>query len=233
MDVPAQPAPIAPFARDEDLIEGVRADGVPRWRVYPWPGETLVLGRGSRADREVHLERCRADGIELRRRRGGGCAVLLDRGNAVVSAVFPLPGMGRIDRAWRIGLDWLRAGLAGAGCPGIRVRGISDLARDDRKVGGSCLYRARDLVFFTASLLVRADPERIERYLKHPPREPGYRAGRSHRDFVTSLGGPEATAAGLARDLARSLAETAPEIPGFSAWDEAILVPDDPRGMPV
>ncbi len=27
----------------------------------------------------------------------------------------------------------------------------------------------------------------IERYIKHPVRQPGYRANRKHRDFVTSL----------------------------------------------
>ena len=35
---------------------------------------------------------------------------------------------------------------------------------------------------------VDLDPDRIARYLKHPSREPEYRGGRSHRDFLIGLG---------------------------------------------
>jgi lipoate-protein ligase A len=36
--------------------------------------------------------------------------------------------------------------------------------------------------------LINADLSLIDRYLKHPPREPDYRRGRSHLDFVMSVG---------------------------------------------
>jgi hypothetical protein len=42
----------------------------------------------------------------------------------------------------------------------------------------------------------------MERYLAHPPREPGYRRGRRHRDFVGSIGG---STAALARSLEQTL----------------------------
>ena len=40
----------------------------------------------------------------------------------------------------------------------------------------------------------------IEKYLRHPPREPDYRAQRDHSDFVTNLNLPR-------EDLARALCE--------------------------
>ena len=36
-------------------------------------------------------------------------------------------------------------------------------------------------------LNISEDAEVFEHYLKHPVKEPDYRKGRSHKDFVTSL----------------------------------------------
>jgi lipoate-protein ligase A len=43
-------------------------------------------------------------------------------------------------------------------------------------------------VYYSASLLVKPDVSLVERYLRHPPREPEYRRGRSHREFMGALG---------------------------------------------
>jgi lipoate-protein ligase A len=69
----------------------------------------------------------------------------------------------------------------------VHQAGISDLARDDRKVGGACIYRSRGLLYYSATVLVDPDITRITRYLAHPPREPDYRRGRAHADFVLGL----------------------------------------------
>ena len=69
----------------------------------------------------------------------------------------------------------------------VHREGISDLAVEDRKVGGSCVYRARDLLYCATTLLCDPALGAIERYLRHPPREPEYRRGRKHRDFLGSL----------------------------------------------
>jgi len=43
------------------------------------------------------------------------------------------------------------------------------------------------LLYYSASLLVNAQLSLVERYLRHPPREPKYRDGRSHLEFVANL----------------------------------------------
>lgn len=79
------------------------------------------------------------------------------------------------------------AALVRAGFPEVRIRGVSDLAVGEHKIAGSALRLWRDRSLFQLSLLVDVDLELMERYLAQPSREPAYRMGRRHRDFVTTL----------------------------------------------
>jgi lipoate-protein ligase A len=147
----------------------------------------VVLGRGGRPEVELRLERIRRDNVPVLQRPGGGCAVLLDPGNILFAAALPLPGIAGIHRAFaRISL-WLIDRLAQAGVPSVRPAGVSDLALGDRKIGGACMYRTRGLLYYATTLLVNPDLALVERYLRHPPREPEYRQGRPHRLFMGRL----------------------------------------------
>lgn len=178
---------IHPWLQDEALLDAVRADGRARWTLRPCDATAIVLGRGSRPEVELRLEAALADGVPVFRRRGGGCAVLLDPGNLIASAALPLPGIGGSKAAFARLSTWLIDALAAAGAPGVTQRGISDLARDDRKVGGSAIYREQGLLYYSSTLLITPDLAAMERWLAHPPREPDYRAGRRHADFVGTL----------------------------------------------
>jgi lipoate-protein ligase A len=176
------------YDRDEALIQAARGGAGPQLDIRRVERTMVVLGRSSRVDRELHLERCRSDGVPVFRRRGGGCAVVLDPGNLVISLATPVPGFGHIDRLWRGLCAWMVAGLERAGVPGVYQDGISDLVLADRKIGGAAMYRARGLVYYSTTLLLAPRVELMARYLPHPPREPDYRRGRAHEDFVGALG---------------------------------------------
>lgn len=175
---------VEPYVLEEDLIAAVAVDGLPRVRVYALEAPALVLGRGSRLGVEARAEAAAALGVPLLRRRGGGCAVVIDPGNLIVAATLRVPGFGDNLAHFARLCRWVTEGLARAGMPGVGQEGTSDLVLGDRKVGGSCIYRGRGLLHFSTTVLLEPDLDLVERLLPHPPREPAYRQGRRHRDFM-------------------------------------------------
>lgn len=183
------------YGMDEALLSGVAESDQPGLDIYRFPYTAVVIGRGGKAELELKSGQIAQDGIPLLRRRGGGCAVVLDPGNLVVSLGLPLSGVGGIRPAFDLISDWLIETLARCGIADIRQQGISDLVLADRKIGGSCIWRTKGLLYYSTTLLVDPKTDLMDRYLKHPPREPEYRQGRDHGSFTTSL-----CAAGLVDD---------------------------------
>ena len=185
---------VTSYAEDEFILQAVARDGQTRIRVYRPERTSVVLGRGSDPDVELDAGACRADGIPVLRRRGGGCAVVIDLGNVIVSVAMAAPGLNHTRQRFDHLSDWLVRRLRGLGYHGLYRDGTFDVALADRKVGGACMYRSWNLMLFSATLLVSPGLKAIDRYVKHPPREPAYRRGRAHRDFLGGLpvdGGPE------------------------------------------
>ena len=178
---------IGHYDQDDALCAEARESGRVGVSVYRVAEPLVVLGRGSKPHLELDVEACLADGLPVVRRRGGGCSVVLDAGNVIVSVAAPMSGFGDNKRYIEGISDWLIGGLSALGYEGVCRRGVSDIVWRERKVSGSCLHRAKDLLYYSASLLVDADLGLLERYLVHPPREPEYREGRRHGDFVGSL----------------------------------------------
>jgi lipoate-protein ligase A len=185
--VPTAPLQIGRYDRDDDMIAATRQDRRPRVRAYCPTQTAVVLGRGSRPEVELNVEACVADGVPILKRRGGGCAVVLDTGNVIVSATLPTHALGGVRRHFARLSEWLIDGLARIGVVGVRREGTSDLALGDRKIGGACIYSPKGALFYSASLLIEPDIALVERYLKHPPREPAYRRARRHADFMGAL----------------------------------------------
>jgi len=199
--------PVADYAFDDALIDAARRERKGRVRVYRVERPTVVIGRGGGAERELFTDAIAADDALLLRRRGGGCAVVLDPGNVIVSVALPIERIGEIDRHFRGLSAWMSEALARLGAHGVARRGVSDLALGERKLGGSCMAMTRDLLYYSTTILVAPDVALMERYLRHPPREPGYRRGRPHRDFVAVLSDflPHRDAASVEAALAETL----------------------------
>src|SRR5262249_22126510 len=77
------------------------------------------------------------------------------------------------------GLGWSALGAAFAG--------TSDLAINSRKFSGNSQQRKQRFMLHHGTLLYGFDLERVSRYLHMPEKQPEYRAGRSHKDFMMNL----------------------------------------------
>ncbi|MBI5442657.1 MAG: lipoate--protein ligase family protein [Deltaproteobacteria bacterium] len=198
-------------SRDEDLLGEVEAGAPFSLRTWEPDRTAIVLGRSNAVEREVREDACLADGVPILRRLGGGGAVVLAPGCLVVSVAKLVER--ELDASY-LGrtVELLAECLAEAvGVPAVQ-RGTGDLCLGDRKFLGSSLFRRRRLLFYQASLLVSADLSLLDLYLAHPSREPEYRRGRSHRDFVVNLSQtrPELSCGSLAEALRPELARRLP-----------------------
>lgn len=168
---------------DEELLR--KGEGV--LRTWETARECVVLGHAGEPERDVHLAACRRSGIPVLRRCSGGGAVLLGPGCLNYSLVLPLEWKPRW-RDVRYSLLWAMSRMLQAlAVPELRREGQCDLALNRRKVSGNAQRRTHHAILHHGTLLYNFDGMRPERFLKPPLREPHYRAGRTHRDFLGNL----------------------------------------------
>lgn len=158
-----------------------------RWALRIWiPSSAfIVLGRFSRENEEVS-ENAK---LPIKRRLGGGCSVVLYPGTIVTSIalkrslkpdIFPRDWISLFNRTAISALQKLNL-------KDIHEQGWGDIVHKDRKVGGVSLYSSKDIILYQLSLIYDLNIDLISTNLKHPPREPDYRKGRSHSDFLISI----------------------------------------------
>jgi lipoate-protein ligase A len=168
---------------DDDLL----SRGEPLLRIWESGIECVVLGRSGIPERDVHLEQCRQTGVPVLRRSSGGGAVVLGSGCLNYSLIIPL-SMQPECRDVRFSFEWIvRRMIRALAVPGLSCQPPSDIALHDRKISGNAQRRTQDAILHHGTLLYAFDAARAELFLKSPAREPSYRAGRSHLEFLGNL----------------------------------------------
>lgn len=172
----------------DDLMDGLSA-AVPLRAVFWEPASVaVVVGYSQQPAGEVYVDRCRRDGVPVMRRRGGGGAVVLMPGILCLTCAFISQQSDSPYYFFQKINAFLVEQLAQVfQVPDVRTAGISDLVINERKILGCSMHKSRHRYLYQGSLLVQPDLDLIERYLRHPSREPDYRKGRGHGAFVTSL----------------------------------------------
>ncbi len=149
----------------------------------------MVLGASRRLRDEVLLAACQADGVPIVRRSSGGGTVVIGPGTLNATLILSgtaAPGLTAVDTAQRFVLERIARVLQLAGRP-VVVAGSGDLTIDGRKFAGSAQRRLRHWFFVHCTIMHSFPLERISRYLALPGRQPDYRAGRSHAEFLRNL----------------------------------------------
>ncbi|GEM_PF-521693 len=236
-DIPSEANPTG-----EQLLDRAQ----PPFRVWVPSGKALVLGNSQEAEKELNLEAVARDGVPVHKRMSGGGAVLLSPGCLCLGLRFSkrkeLTIQDYFAKASALISDTVkdRLGLE------LHLRGTSDLAcavRSDRaaalgariaegeahvegigerKVAGCALYMPRDFVLYLVSILVNPDFTDIEKYLAHPSKEPEYRLGRTHGDFLAGLSELSGQAV-QPSDMLPWFAQKIPAWPGLDLdWDSVV-----------
>lgn len=168
-----------------ESVESGAADAL--YTIWEAPRPVVVLGRSNRLDDWVDVQRCRQDRIDVLRRASGGGAVILAPGclnYAVCLSVDTRPALTDVAASFRAVHDQLISALA---VPRLMIAGVADLAWNGLKVSGNAQRRGRRAVLHHGTLLYGFDAELAHHYLREPPRQPAYRAQRSHRSFLGNL----------------------------------------------
>jgi len=211
--------PAENLALDEALLEEAEGSGESRelLRIWESPEVAVVIGRSSRIDVESRRAECARLGVPVLRRASGGAAVVIGPGCLMYSVVLSYqchPELALIDEAHRFVLGRVAEGLRRV-VPGVELQGISDLVWRGRKFSGNSLRCKRSHLLYHGTLLYDFKLELVEQLLGVPPRQPDYRGGRSHKEFVANL---PATADALRVEL-------------IAAWDARTTQIPWPREM--
>ncbi|PKP00494.1 MAG: hypothetical protein CVU13_03050 [Bacteroidetes bacterium HGW-Bacteroidetes-8] len=147
----------------------------------------IVLGRSNSAEKAVYIELAEKDGVRILKRPSGGESVVLSPSMMVFSSKFLLKKESSPAALFKMVNTNLIESLSTAGIKNLSSKGISDLTINDKKILGSSMYLKNNYLFYHAVLNLSEDVSLISKYLKHPSKEPNYRQGRAHNEFITSL----------------------------------------------
>ncbi len=184
------PTPAENLAADEALWEAAEAGGPEVLRFWESPVPFVVLGYANRAAREADLEACRARGVPVLRRVTGGGTVLQGPGCLNYTLVLRLddrPETASIPLTNRWILERHAAWFSQLLGRPVQRQGDTDLAVDGRKFSGNAQRRGRRALLFHGSVLLGLDLALVAAVLPSPSREPAYRGGRSHGEFLENL----------------------------------------------
>ena len=186
-------SPAANLALDEALLDHCESGEGPAHgvlRCWETPAYFVVVGYGNRVATEVEEAACRAAGVGIFRRCSGGGTVLQGPGCLNYALVLPLEETGplaSITGANEFIMRRNRDAVAALVEQSVSVAGHTDLTLAGRKFSGNSQRRRRRFLLFHGTFLLNFDLGLVERVLRSPSREPEYREGRRHTEFLTNL----------------------------------------------
>jgi len=181
-------APAENLAADEALLDacekGETGDEVLRFWESAEP--FVVVGYSNRIATEVDEAACAAAGIPILRRCSGGGTVVQGPGCLSYALVLRIPASGPLTTVTSTNQFIMsrHAAALGNGCESC---GTTDLAVGGLKFSGNAQRRKKQFLLFHGTFLYRYDLALIGRLLRLPSREPDYRQGRAHAEFLMNL----------------------------------------------
>ena len=182
--------PESNLAYDEALLLEAEKGKIPECvRIWESPTYFVVLGLTSKIKKDVIVSQCRKENIPILRRASGGGTVLQGPGCLNYSLILSTENnekLKNINSSYRWILKKLQSAIQAKGlstmyCP------ISDLSIDGKKFSGNAQIRKKHFLLHHGTILYQFNISQMGMVLCHPPKEPDYRRGRDHRDFITNI----------------------------------------------
>lgn len=120
------------------------------WRVDP----TVICGRNQEIDKEVNLEYCAANGIDVVRRRSGGGCVYADRENFMFSFITASDLVTEVFASYTA---MIAKALCGLGIDAVAT-GRNDITIGGKKVSGNAFYHLPGRSIAHGTMLYDFDP---------------------------------------------------------------------------
>lgn len=147
----------------------------------------LILGQSNTIGESLNNEQVEKDEVAVYKRPSGGQTVILTANTLVISTTITAIKFVNPDIYFKTINNLIISILQNAGIKNLLLKGISDIAIGEKKIMGSAIYRNHQKVFYHSVLNVAEKTDLMEKYIKHPVKEPDYRLGRPHANFVTSI----------------------------------------------
>ena len=203
------------LAADEVLAQNAGGEtGQAALRLYTYRPWCALAGRFQNIENELHLDYCRANGIEINRRPTGGGAIIMGSGQLGIALTLPGRGRHTYGHARELMARFsagIRSALAEFGIEaGFRRK--NDLEVGGRKIAGLGIYRdpAGGLLFH-ASLLIDLDISLMLNILKTPFEKISDKEIKTVAGRITTMrreSGTHLTLQEVRRSIARSYART-------------------------
>ena len=149
------------------------------WQVEP----TVIFGRNQLIDTEVDVEYCRANSIQMYRRKSGGGCVYADRDNLMLSYVTPASNVNLTFNRYMLMVEHLLQKL------GIdaKTTGRNDILVDGKKVSGNAFYHLPGRSIVHGTMLYDTDLEKMVRSTTPSDAKLKSKGVESVRQHVTTL----------------------------------------------
>ena len=150
------------IAFDQALIGAHKAGAVPdsiRFLRFP---PTALIGRHQALSREIRVDYCRANGVDIARRITGGGAIYFDEGQLGWELVFHRSTL-RIGSLEDLAREICEAAAAGLRTLGVdaRYRPRNDIEVGGRKLSGTGGFFDGDTLFYQGTVLIDLDAARM------------------------------------------------------------------------
>ena len=149
------------------------------WQVEP----TVIFGRNQLIDTEVDVEYCRANSIEMYRRKSGGGCVYADRDNLMLSYVTPASNVNFTFNRYMLMVEHLLQQLG----VNAKTTGRNDILIDGKKVSGNAFYHLPGRSIVHGTMLYDTDLERMVRSTTPSDAKLKSKGVESVRQHVTTL----------------------------------------------